>query len=154
VNFLCTQPLIVFCFCFCFLFLLFFWGGEGVGGYIIGYKVIVVYKCMFIEKFRYTQLIFLFIIILLLWGCGGEGMKHFIKYLLYVNIQGVFNTLYSVTYLFQYMTRDAIVRCFDAALMPCFFIITDYFIIWLMLCKVSGVYLLLLIFFFFLFFFG
>ena len=98
-------------------------GGGGVGGYIIGYKVIVVYKCIFIEKFLYTQLIFLFIIILLLWGCGGEGMKHFIKYLLYVNIQGVFNTLYSVTYLFQYMTRDAIVRCFDAALMPCFFLL-------------------------------
>ena len=52
-------------------------------------------------------------------------MKQLIKYLLYVNIHvmGVFNTLYSVTYLLQYITRAVIVRCFDAALFPCFFLL-------------------------------
>jgi len=33
----------------------------------------------------------------------------------------VFNTLYSVTYLFQYITRDVILRCFNGALYLCFF---------------------------------
>ena len=64
-------------------------------------------------------------------GGGGEveRIKHIIKYLLYVNINvmGVFKTLYSVTYLFQYITRDVIVRCFDAVLFLCFFIIAYYY---------------------------
>ena len=61
------------------------------------------------------------------WG-WDERMKHFIKYLLYVNIHvmGVFNTLYSVAYLFQYITRDVIVCCFDAILFLSLFIITYY----------------------------
>ena len=50
-------------------------------------------------------------------------MKHFIKYLFYVNIHemGVFNTLFSVAYLLQYITRDLTVRCVDAALFLWFF---------------------------------
>ena len=47
----------------------------------------------------------------------------------YVNIHvmGVFNTLYSVAYLFQYITRDVIVCCFDAILFLSLFIITYYY---------------------------
>ena len=32
------------------------------------------------------------------------------------HLMGVFNTLYSATYLFQYITKDVIVRCFNSAL--------------------------------------
>ena len=42
---------------------------------MIGYKVIVVCKCIFIEKCLCTQLIYVFlnIIIILLWGSGVRG---------------------------------------------------------------------------------
>ena len=89
------------------------------------------------ENSIHPTIIHLFFIIILLGflrGVWDERMKHFIKYLLYVNIQvtGVFNTLYSVAYLFQYITRDVIVYCFDAILFLCLFIITYYyFCIWL-----------------------
>ena len=91
------------------------------------------------ENSIHPTIIYLFFIIILLGflrGVWDERMKHFIKYLLYVNIQvtGVFNTLYSVAYLFQYITRDVIVYCFDAILYLCLFIITYYyFCIWLIL---------------------
>ena len=67
--------------------------------------------------------VFLLWLFYCVFGEGGERMNHFIKYLLYVNIHlmGVFNTLYSVSYLFQYITRAVIVRCFNAALFLCFF---------------------------------
>ena len=77
-------------------------------------------------------------------------MQQSIKYLLYVNknVMGVFNTLYSETYLFQYITRAVIVRCFDAALFPCFFFIITYcFFIWLILCKVSVLFCFIFVFF-------
>ena len=51
-----------FCHCFCF-----WWG---LGGQMIGYKVIVVYKFIFIEKCLCTQLIFFS---LLLFCCGVGG---------------------------------------------------------------------------------
>ena len=84
------------------------------------------------ENAIHPTIIHLFFIIILLGflrGVWDERMKHFIKYLLYVNIQvtGVFNTLYSVAYLFQYITRDVIVYCFDAILFLCLFIITYYY---------------------------
>ena len=56
-------------------------------------------------------------------------MKHFMKYLLYVNIHvmGVFNTHYSVAYLFQHITRDVMVCCFGDIVFLCLFIITYYY---------------------------
>ena len=82
-------------------------GGRG-GRLDIKY-VYVVYKCIFLVKLPYTQLLFVcfFIIIFLgggVFGGGGRGEnEQFIKYLLYVNIHimRVFNTFYSLTYLFQ-----------------------------------------------------
>ena len=87
------------------LFLFLFLAGDRVGRLDIKY-VYVVYKCIFLVKLPYTQLLFVcFFIIIFLGGYlgGGGEDEQFIKYLLYVNIHimRVFNTFYSLTYLFQ-----------------------------------------------------
>ena len=71
-------------------------------------------------------------------GGGGESMKHFIKYCLYVNIHVRGSSIPStLTYLFQYITRLQ----FYTALMMLSFLFFFYYVlifvfIWLILFKV------------------